>query len=142
MGNFYPSFIDDHWRTTWTATLPQREPLYAAAAQAYIDRGEPVPYGSPVSVDRQFYAERMASILPLAPFESLIAHFDHVAQVAGIDHVGIGSDFDGFGILPAEIRSAADLPQITTALMARGYTAEQMKKILGGTSSASSRKSS
>jgi len=132
MVNFYPSFIDDHWRTTWTATLPQREPLYAAAAQAYIDRGEPVPYSSPVNVDRQFYAEHMANILPLAPFESLIDHFDHVAQVAGIDHVGIGSDFDGFGILPAEISSAADLPKITTALMARGYTAEQMKKILGG----------
>ena len=131
MVNFYPSFIDDHWRTTWTATLPQREPLYAAAAQAYIDRGEPVPYSSPVTVDRQFYAEHMAGILPLAPFESLINHFDHVAQVAGIDHVGIGSDFDGFGILPAEIRSAADLPKITTALMARGYTAEQMKIILG-----------
>ena len=132
MVNFYPSFIDDHWRTTWTSTLPQREPLYAAAAQAYIDRGEPVPYSSPVTVDRKFYAEHMADILPLAPFESLIDHFDHVAKIAGIDHVGIGSDFDGFGILPAEIRSAADLPKITTALMARGYTAEQMKKILGG----------
>ena len=131
MVNFYPSFIDDHWRTTWAATLPQREPLYAAAAQSYIDRDEPVPYSSPVTVDRQFYAEHMASTLPLAPLESLIDHFDHVARVAGIDHVGIGSDFDGFGILPAEIRSAADLPKITTALMSRGYTADQMKKILG-----------
>ncbi|HEY5330235.1 MAG TPA: dipeptidase [Acidobacteriaceae bacterium] len=132
MVNFYPLFIDDRWRTTWSATLPQREPLYAAAAQAYIDRGEPVPYSSPVAVDRQFYAEQMASALPLAPLESLINHFDHIAQIAGIDHVGIGSDFDGFGILPAEIRSAADLPKITAALMSRGYTAEQMRKILGG----------
>ena len=74
----------------------------------------------------------MAATLPLAPLESLIDHFDHVAQIAGIDHVGIGSDFDGFGILPAEIRSAADLPKITAALMSRGYTADQMKKILGG----------
>ncbi len=91
-----------------------------------------MPYSSPVSVDRQFYAEHMADVLPLAPFESLIAHFDHVAQVAGIDHVGIGSDFDGFAILPAEISSAADLPKITAALAERGYTAEQLKKILGG----------
>jgi membrane dipeptidase len=52
--------------------------------------------------------------------------------VAGIDHVGLGSDFDGFSLLPEGIASAADLPKITTALMARGYTAEQMKKILGG----------
>jgi len=70
--------------------------------------------------------------MPLAPFSSLIDHFDHIAQVAGIDHVGIGSDFDGFPILPAEISSAADLPKITAALVDRGYTAEQLKKLLGG----------
>jgi membrane dipeptidase len=132
MVNFYPSFIDENWRTTWAATLPQREPLYAAAAAPFRERGEPVPYSVPIAVDRKFYAEHMRSTLPLAPLESLIAHFDHIAKTAGIDHVGIGSDFDGFSILPAEIRSAADLPRITTALMARGYTAEQMKKILGG----------
>jgi membrane dipeptidase len=132
MVNFYPSFIDEHWRTTWTATLPEREPLYAAAAAPYIQRGEPVPYSVPVAVDRRFYAERMAARLPLVPLNSLIDHFDHVAQIAGIDHVGIGSDFDGFALLPAGINSAADLPKITAGLMARGYTAEQMKKILGG----------
>jgi len=132
MVNFYPSFIDEHWRTTWTATLPEREPLYAAAAAPYLERGEPVPYSVPVGVDRKFYAERMAATLPLVPLDALIDHFDHIAQVAGIDHVGIGSDFDGFALLPAGINSAADLPKITAALMARGYTAEQMKKILGG----------
>jgi membrane dipeptidase len=132
MVNFYPSFIDEHWRTTWAATLPQREPLYAAAAAPFRERGETIPYSIPINIDRKFYAEHMQSTLPLAPFESLIDHFDHIAQIAGIDHVGIGSDFDGFGILPAEIRSAADLPRITAALMTRGYTAEQMKKILGG----------
>jgi membrane dipeptidase len=132
MLNFYPSFIDEHWRTTWTATLPEREPLYAAAATPYIERAEPVPYSVPVAVDRRFYAEHMAARLPLAPLDSLIDHFDHIAQVAGVDHIGIGSDFDGFALLPAGINSAADLPKITASLMARGYTAEQMKKILGG----------
>jgi membrane dipeptidase len=132
MVNFYPSFIDEHWRTTWKATEPQRQPLYAAAAAPYRERGEPVPYSIPIHVDRKFYAEHMQSTLPLAPLESLIDHFDHIAKTAGIDHVGIGSDFDGFSLLPAGIRSAADLPKITTALMARGYSAEQMKKILGG----------
>ena len=129
MVNFYPSFIDDNWRAAWSATQPQREPLYAAAAAPYLERGEPVPYAVPLAVDREFYAQHP---IPLAPLESLIDHFDHVAQVAGIDHVGIGSDFDGFALLPAEISSAADLPKITAALLKRGYTEEQMKKLLGG----------
>ena len=129
MVNFYPSFIDDNWRAAWSATQPLREPLYAAAAAPYLERGEPVPYAVPLAVDREFYAQHP---IPLAPLESLIDHFDHVAQVAGIDHVGIGSDFDGFALLPAEIASAADLPKITAALLKRGYTEEQMKKLLGG----------
>jgi len=52
--------------------------------------------------------------------------------VAGIDHVGLGSDFDGvYGQTPQGIDSAADLPRITEALLQRGYTAEQIHKILG-----------
>lgn len=132
MVNFYPSFIDEHWRVTWSSTLAERLPLYEAAEAEYIARNEPVPYSVPLEVDRRFYAERMADKLPLTPLDSLIDHFDHVAKVAGIDHVGIGTDFDGFGLLPAGIRSAADLPKITAGLMERGYTAEQMQKILGG----------
>ena len=64
---------------------------------------------------------------------SLIDHIDHVAKVAGIDHVGLGSDFDGISfMLPEGIDSAADLPKITAELVKRGYSAEDCKKILGG----------
>jgi membrane dipeptidase len=53
--------------------------------------------------------------------------------VAGIDHVGLGSDFDGVnGATPEGIDSAADLPKITQALLDRGYHAEEIRKILGG----------
>jgi membrane dipeptidase len=131
MVNFYPSFIDEQWRKAWHATRPQRAPLYAAAEQPYIDRKQPPPYGAALEVDRRFYAEHLASTMPLAPLSSLIDHFDHVAKVAGIDHVGIGTDFDGFAILPQGIATAADLPKITAALADRGYTAEQLRKILG-----------
>jgi membrane dipeptidase len=132
MVNFYPAFIDDRWREGWMATLAEREPLYAAAAALFVARGEPIPYNVPLHVDRAFYAERLRDVLPLAPFSTLIDHIDHVAQVAGIDHVGLGSDFDGFAILPEGLESAADLPKITAALEGRGYTAEQLKKLLGG----------
>jgi len=63
----------------------------------------------------------------------LIDHIDHVAKVAGIDHVGLGSDFDGVsGALPEGMDSVADLPKITQALLERGYRASDIKKILGG----------
>jgi membrane dipeptidase len=132
MVNFYPSFIDDAWREGWTASRAEREVLYAEAGAGFRARGEPVPYYVPLAVDRAFYAERLSETLPLAPFSALIDHLDHVAQVAGIDHVGLGSDFDGFPILPQGLRSAADLPKVTAALHARGYTAEQLRKLLGG----------
>jgi membrane dipeptidase len=65
--------------------------------------------------------------------KSLIDHIDHIAKVAGNDHVGLGSDFDGVsGATPESIDSAADLPKITQALLDRGYTADDIRKILGG----------
>jgi membrane dipeptidase len=61
----------------------------------------------------------------------LIAHFDHIIQIAGIDHVGIGTDFDGICALPEGINSAADLPKITAALLARGHSPATLHKLLG-----------
>jgi membrane dipeptidase len=49
-----------------------------------------------------------------------------------VDHVGIGTDFDGISALPEGIDSAADLPKITAALLARGYSADDLRKVLGG----------
>ena len=73
-----------------------------------------------------------ASKLQRPPLSALIDHIDHMVKVAGIDHVGLGSDFDGVDCTPEGIDSAADLPKITQALFERGYNAEQLKKILGG----------
>ena len=130
--NFYAAFVDETWRRVWKASEPERTPLYEVAAKAYRERGEAVPYAVYLNVDRKFYAERMAAQHRLPSFTALVDHLDHVAQVAGVDHVGLGSDFDGFAFLPDGIASAADLPKLTAALMERGYTAEQMRKLLGG----------
>lgn len=132
MVNFYPAFIDAAWRDGWSATKTHRDSLYEAFTKKYRDRGEPVPYHVSMSADRQYYAEYLRDKLPLAPFSALIDHIDHVAQVAGIDHVGLGSDFDGFPILPEGLSSAADIPKITAALVDRGYREEQLRKLLGG----------
>jgi membrane dipeptidase len=132
MVNFYPSFIDDRWRLAWKASEDERHALYEAANKSYRDRRLPIPYNVPMTVDREFYAREFCQRCTLPTIDVLIDHFDHIAQVAGIDHVGIGSDFDGFPMTPLGMETAAQLPAITEGLMARGYTAEQMTKILGG----------
>ncbi len=71
------------------------------------------------------------SKIPRPPFESLITQIDYIVKVAGIDHVGLGSDFDGITSLPQGIDSVADLPKITEALVAKGYSEQDIKKILG-----------
>ena len=130
--NFYAAFLDDRFREAWKATEAERHALLAAAEAPYRERGQPVPYSVSLEIDRCFYAEHLSEHLPLPTFDCLIDHLDHVAQVAGTDHVGLGSDFDGFSLLPQGIRSAADLPRITAALAERGYTAHQLEKLLGG----------
>ena len=77
-------------------------------------------------------AKQWAAKIPRPPFEAIIDHIDHVAKIAGVDHTGLGSDFDGTPSMPQGLDSAADLPKITEGLLKRGYTAEQIRKILGG----------
>lgn len=127
MVNFFPAFIDEQWRAAWNASKPERQKEQDALEAEYKAKGLPVPFEASDKIDRK-YAARIGR----APFNSLIDHFDHVIKVAGIDHIGIGTDFDGIPVPPEGIDSAADLPKITAALMARGYTAEDMHKLLGG----------
>lgn len=132
MVNFYAAFIDAAWREAWRSTEAKRRTLTETAAKPFRERGEPVPYDVSLRVDRDFYAHELSQHTPAPEVETLIDHIDHVAKIAGIDHVGIGSDFDGYSIGPHGMETAAQLPAITERLMARGYTAEQMQKILGG----------
>jgi membrane dipeptidase len=65
------------------------------------------------------------------PLSVLIDHIDHMVKVAGVEHVGLGSDFDGVMEIPHELGGIDGLPKITLELLKRGYTDEQVKKILG-----------
>jgi membrane dipeptidase len=67
----------------------------------------------------------------LASVHDLVDHIDHIVKVAGIDHVGIGSDFDGGGGL-ADCKDVSEIPNITSELIRRGYSAEEIQKIWGG----------
>jgi membrane dipeptidase len=132
MVNFYPAFLDNAWREAWSATAAERARLYAAAGASFRERGEPVPYTIALRVDREFHASTFAGSSLLPVFERAIDHIDHIAKIAGVDHVGLGSDFDGFGIAPKGLESAADMAKIPGALRERGYTQEQVSQILGG----------
>jgi membrane dipeptidase len=126
--NFYNAFIDEDYHKAAEAQSKDRD----AAVKAYNDQmkaaGKTVTYLDNDRIEREWAAK-----IPRPPFKSLIDHIDHIAKVAGTDHVGLGSDYDGVsGATPQGIDSAADLPKITQALLDRGYSADDIRKILGG----------
>jgi len=126
--NFFNGFIDENFRK---ANDAQKDAAEAAQKKYIADRkaeGKEVSYIELDRIEREWIAK-----IPRPPLSSLIDHIDHIAKVAGIDHVGLGSDFDGVsGATPQGIDSAADLAKITQALLDRGYSAEDIHKILGG----------
>ncbi len=77
------------------------------------------------------YRERMDAI-PLPQISALVDHIDHAVRLTGIDHVGLGSDFDGISVLPEGMEDVSDLPAITAELKRRGYSDGDIRKILGG----------
>jgi len=72
-----------------------------------------------------------ANPLPPLPISKLIDHIDHIVKVAGINHVGIGADFDGANDFPEGARDVSMLPNITYELLKRGYSEQDIRKILG-----------
>jgi membrane dipeptidase len=69
--------------------------------------------------------------LPKVGWELIVDHIDHAVRIAGADHVGLGSDFDG-ATMPLGLEDASKLPKITEALLRKGYSDRDVEKILGG----------
>src|SRR5436190_11019740 len=70
--------------------------------------------------------------LPPVSVSRIVDHIDHIVKLVGIDHVGVGSDFDGIQAVPTDLSSVADLPNLTKELLKRGYSENDIDKILGG----------
>ncbi|MEO6528318.1 MAG: dipeptidase [Gemmatimonadaceae bacterium] len=122
--NFFSLFLDSAYRTRVEEIDEQvREARRAAAS-------------SPDSADAESRVramrESMLSAIPPTPFRVLIDHIDHVARIAGRDHVGLGSDFDGVSALPEGMEDVTQLPRIAQALLDRGYSDQDVQKMLGG----------
>jgi membrane dipeptidase len=126
MVNYYSAFVDENWRKAYDAQAKDRKAAIDAVAEKYKDADPVTRYRETDKVGKEWAAK-----IPRPPFEDIVDHIDHVAKVAGIDHVGLGSDFDGTPSMPEGMDSAADMPKITEGLLKRGYTPTQIRKILG-----------
>lgn len=124
MVNFFAAFVCEDFRLAWNVQRPDREVAIAAAVAA--NGGRAIPFNRGLAIDRHF-----SRLLPRPPLSMLIDHFDHILRVCGPAHVGIGSDFDGIPLAPQGIDSAASLPKITAGLLARGWSAENLRGMLG-----------
>jgi membrane dipeptidase len=125
MINYHAGFLSEEFRTAKpTAALQAR--LDAVAKRCGDDEGCSIPAN-----DRLYHDAMMSGEMPKVSWEKIVDHIDHVAKVAGVDHVGLGSDFDG-ATMPIGMESAAGLPKITEALLKKGYSDADVEKILGG----------
>ena len=124
---FYPEHIEPGWSEKKKAVdaeiapevqrASDAEPGNVAHKKLARDRVRTVEYGKrlpPVSVSR------------------LVDHIDHIVKLVGVDHVGIGSDFDGVQSTLSDLADVSQLPNLTRELLRRGYSAADVEKILGG----------
>ena len=120
MVTFVPGFISEQVRA-WGAAR--------AAEEARLKSLNP---GDPDAVTGGLRTWMAANVQPRATLDDVVVHIQHVRDVAGIDHVGLGGDFDGVGSLPDGVESVAAYPRILAALMARGWTEADIRKLAGG----------
>ncbi|HXT63500.1 MAG TPA: membrane dipeptidase [Pyrinomonadaceae bacterium] len=122
--NFYSMFVDA--ATVAPQNAARNEKLKAQQAELnekYKD--------DPERLAEESDKLEAANPLPPLPISKLIDHIDHIVKVAGIDHVGIGADFDGANDMPEGAQDVSMLPNITYELLKRGYSEQDIRKILG-----------
>jgi membrane dipeptidase len=124
MINFFSAFIsDDVAQALMNAQKPNKESDGLGGAEERPDDRK----------DWNSFLEWFRTLdCPTATLEQVADHIFHAAGVAGIDHVGIGSDFDGVPALPDGLTSASHLPALTARLLERGMGEEDVEKVLGG----------
>ena len=147
-------------KTFWDALETSRAPIFAShsSCRAICDVGRNMTDEMIVAMAKKggviqinFYsaflsqksadADRLANaskpdknspVLPPAGLEDAVAHINHVVKIAGIEAVGIGSDFDGVKSVPTGLEDVSKFPNLTRALLEEGYAASDIRKIYGG----------
>jgi membrane dipeptidase len=119
MVNFYSGFVVPEATRAMTEWIGVRRRLKAE-------------FPEEADYDRESAKWWKAHPVPAGTIHDVVDHIDHIAKVAGVDHVGIGSDYDGIETLPKQLEDVSTYPLITQALLDRGYSDEDIRKILGG----------
>jgi membrane dipeptidase len=122
--NFYSGFID----STYEKKIAAFNKLHQVEIDSLVQKGNQKDYAGMIVAEK--YKEEMKVIRP--PLSVLIDHLDYIVKLVGADHVGMGSDFDGIEAPPLELNGVEDYPLITKALLERGYSKKDIRKILGG----------
>jgi membrane dipeptidase len=124
---FYPEHLEPGWS--------QKKKQVDAEIAAMVQQASADEPGDAVHkkmardrVRQREYAQR----LPPVNVARIVDHIDHIVKLVGVDHVGIGSDFDGVQITTSDLATIADLPNLTKELLRRGYSEADVNKILGG----------
>jgi len=121
--NFYSGFVD--------SSFERRSEIFNSNHKAERDsmlKINPEPYFADVFLFEKYPAEVNALRPPLS---MLLDHLDYIVKLAGIDHVGLGSDFDGINSAPLQLDDVTNMPLITKELLKRGYAKKDIRKILG-----------
>lgn len=122
--NFYSGFIDSTYETKRNEFMKQHQ----SEIDVLVQQGKQKDYALMMVSEK--YKEEMNGLRP--SLSVLLNHLDYIVKLVGVEHVGLGSDFDGIEAPPLELNGVEDMPLITKALLERGYSKKEIQKILGG----------
>jgi membrane dipeptidase len=122
--NFYSGFVDSSFREKNNAFIRKHQ-----KEKDSLLKINPSDFYANLLIHEK-YKEEMDNVRP--SLAQLIDHLDHIANLIGVDHIGIGSDFDGINSSPRELNDVTNMPLITEELLKRGYSKKDINKILGG----------
>ncbi|HWW62713.1 MAG TPA: dipeptidase [Thermoanaerobaculia bacterium] len=123
MVNFYPVFLSNEVGAASREREKKLAPRIAELKAKDPAEGEVYKAGVKALMD--------ANPLPKIAYTRIVDHIDHIVEVAGIDHVGIGSDFDGISSVPEGMEDVSKLPNLRAELVRRGYSGAEIRKIMG-----------
>ena len=125
MVNFWSLFVSNEYGAAMGKWFQKNGKAFAAIRAKY--KGN--PDGMRTAIDA---LKKESDPFPKVPLSVVVDHIDAMVKTAGVDHVGLGSDFDGVDALPEGLAGVQDLPNLTLELVRRGYSDEDVLKILGG----------
>jgi len=108
-------------------------PEGARAMAGYFEqeRALKAKYPDPEEFKKAWQAYRKANPIPDGDVCMVVDHIDYIVRMAGVDHVGLGSDYDGVGLMPVQLKDVSGYPYVTQELLNRGYSASDIRKIMG-----------